>query len=354
MPLTPDSHEQYTIRKSQDLLKIGLILPNQVAEIDQVNACFSMAVTPDIMALIDLSNPNDAIARQFIPNTRELQIQAEELADPIGDAPHTPVKGITHRYPDRVLLKPVHVCPVYCRFCFRREVVGNHGEGLSPDELEAALSYIRTHPEIWEVILTGGDPLILSKAKLSQIIQALDQIDHLDVIRIHTRVLVVDPSRIDGEIAQILRVSKPVYVVLHTNHPQEFSDAARRACATLVDAGIPMLSQTVLLKGINDSPEILTQLFRTLIRNRIKPYYLHHADLAKGTSHFRTTIQEGQTLLRALRGRVSGICQPTYVLDIPGGYGKVPIGPQYLQAKEGDNFYVEDPWSEVHVYPPLQ
>jgi len=351
-PATPRVNRQRTTRSSQDLLEANLISPSDVAAIDAVNEHFSIAVTPDMMALIDPADANDAIARQFIPDPRELETRPEELADPIGDIPHTPVKGITHRYPDRVLLKPVHVCPVYCRFCFRREVVGDNGEGLSPAELDAALTYIRTHPDIWEVILTGGDPLILSKAKLHHIIQALDQIEHVDVIRIHTRIPVVDPSRIDAEVAQILKVSKPVYVVLHTNHPQEFSDAARTACATLIDTGIPMLSQTVVLKGINDNPETLTQLFRTMVKNRIKPYYLHHGDMAKGTSHFRITIQEGQALMRALRGRVSGICQPTYVLDIPGGYGKVPIGPHFLQKQEGDSYYVEDPWSQMHVYPP--
>ena len=341
-----------TTRTGRALLNAGLVSPEQLVEIDRVAKQFSMAVTHDMAELIDPSDPNDPIAQQFIPDARELTIRPEELADPIGDFPYTPVKGIVHRYPDRVLLKTIHVCPVYCRFCFRREVVGNDGEGLAPKELEAALDYIRSHSEIWEVILTGGDPMILSKSKLQTIIQALDQIDHVDVIRIHTRVPVVDPSRVDVEMAQILRVSKPVYVAIHTNHPKEFSEAACTAIATLADAGIPLVSQTVLLKGINDDSETLTKLFRTMVRNRIKPYYLHHGDMAKGTSHFRTTIQEGQTLMRAIRGNLSGLCQPTYVLDIPGGYGKVPIGPNYLQKQEGDTYLVEDPWAEAHPYPP--
>ncbi len=344
--------EPHTARTGQDLLEAGLVNADQMATVDAVREQFSMAITPDMMRLIDPTNPDDAIALQFIPRSEELAIAPEELADPIGDDPHSPVKGITHRYPDRLLLKPVHACPVYCRFCFRREMVGEDGEALSPTELERALDYIRSHPEVWEVILTGGDPLILSKPRLRTIIQALDAIEHVEVIRIHTRVPVVAPGRIDAELAQILRVSKPVYVVLHTNHPQEFSEAARTACATLVDAGVPMLSQTVLLKGINDSPEVMTQLLRTMIRNRIKPYYLHQGDMAKGTAHFRTTIQEGQALMRALRGRVSGICQPTYVLDIPGGYGKVPIGPEYLHKQEVNTYWVEDPWARVHSYPP--
>ncbi len=341
-----------TTRTGQGLVESGVIPPKQAAAIDQVTKQFSMAVTPAMLELIDSDDANDPIAKQFIPDARELDIRPEELADPIGDFPHTPVKGIVHRYPDRVLLKTIHVCPVYCRFCFRREVVGDGGEGLPPQELEAALDYIRSHKEIWEVILTGGDPMILSKPKLNHVIQALDQIDHVDVIRIHTRVPVVDPERIDEEVAQILKVSKPVYVAIHTNHPNEFSEKACKAIATLADAGIPLVSQTVLLKGINDNAETLAQLFRKMVRNRIKPYYLHHGDMAKGTSHFRTTIQEGQALMREVRGKISGLCQPTYVLDIPGGHGKVPIGPNYLQKQGGDNYLVEDPWTEVHSYPP--
>lgn len=341
-----------TARTGQSLVDSELVSQEQAAAIDEVTQQFSMAVTPAMLKLVDPSDPDDPIAQQFIPDSRELDIRPEELADPIGDFPHTPVKGIVHRYPDRVLLKTIHVCPVYCRFCFRREVVGDDGEGLAPQELEAALDYIRTHDEIWEVILTGGDPMILSKSKLNYVIQALNQIDHVDVIRIHTRVPVVDPGRVDAEMAQILRTNKPVYVAIHTNHPQEFSEAACKAIATLADAGVPLVSQTVLLKGINDDPETLTQLFRKMVRNRIKPYYLHHGDMAKGTSHFRTTVQEGQALMRAVRGKISGLCQPTYVLDIPGGHGKVPIGPNYLQKQENGTYLVEDPWSEAHLYPP--
>lgn len=350
----PSSAQKRTARSGQDLAEAGLISPAQISKVDDTREQFSMAITPAIIDLVNPDNANDPIARQFIPTPDELTILPEERADPIGDDPFTPIKGITHRYPDRLLLKPVHVCPVYCRFCFRREKVGDDGQGLSATELDSALDYIRTHSEVWEVILTGGDPLILSPTRMAKIIHALDAIAHVDVIRIHTRVPVVDPERVTNELVQALKVDTPVYVVLHTNHPREFSDQARAACARLVDAGIPMLSQSVLLKGVNDDPETMTQLMRTLIRNRIKPYYLHHGDLAQGTSHFRTTIAEGQALMRAMRGNVSGICQPTYVLDIPGGYGKVPLMPQYVQPQgEGKaSYWVEDPWSGLHAYPP--
>ncbi|MFJ3220541.1 EamA family transporter [Kitasatospora sp. NPDC086801] len=210
----------------------------------------------------------------------------------------------------------------------------------SHSQLAAALDYIRSHLEIWEVIFTGGDPLIMAPDRLRPILRALDGIEHVKVIRFHTRVPVVDPDRVTEDLVEALTMDTPVWVVMHTDHSQEIGDDARRALRLLAGSGIPLVSQTVLLKGVNGSPEALEDLFRTLIVNRVKPYYLHHGDLAVGTSHFRTTIGEGQALARSLRGRVSGLCQPTYVLDIPGGHGKVPIGPTYLN---GDGT-VTDPW----------
>jgi lysine 2,3-aminomutase len=334
-----------TARNAADLIDAGIADAARADAISRVTQRYAVAVTPAMIDVIDPYDPADPVARQFVPSDAELVTTPDERADPIGDAPHTPVKGITHRYADRLLLKPMHACAVYCRFCFRREMVGPGGDALSPAELEAALDYIRARPQIWEVILSGGDPLILSPRRLKEIVAALDAIPHLGVIRIHTRVPVVDPARISPELVDALRADKAAYVVLHANHPRELTDAARAACRRLIDAGIPMLSQSVLLKGVNDDPETLEALLRAFVRNRIKPYYLHHADLAPGTSHFRTTIAEGQALMRDLRGRVSGLCQPTYVLDIPGGHGKVPVGPTYLR----DDGTVEDPNGTVHT-----
>lgn len=342
-----------TARRSLELLNAGVIDENQAGVVDRVSEVFSLAVTSDMLDLIDRDDPNDPVARQFIPGVEELNVLPVERTDPIGDEVYEAVKGIVHRYPDRLLLKPLHVCPVYCRFCFRREKVGPGSEMLSPEELERALDYVREHKEVWEVILTGGDPLMLSEGRLRKIIQALDDIEHVEVIRIHTKVPSAEPGRLTPEIVQALKVSKPVYVVLHCNHPREMTEQARAACARLVDAGIPMLSQSVLLKGVNDNPETLEQLFRALIRARVKPYYLHHGDLAQGTSHFRTSIKEGQELMRAIRGYVSGICQPTYVLDIPGGFGKVPIGPNYVNdGEEASTHLIEDYRGGQHRYPP--
>jgi lysine 2,3-aminomutase len=319
--------------------------------LEQVANRFAVAITPTMQDLIDPHDPNDPIARQFVPDVRELADTLLDVSDPIGDAAHSPLPGIVHRYPDRLLLMPIRVCPVYCRFCFRRETVGQAERGaLSDVELEAALDYIRNSEPVWEVILSGGDPLLLSPRRLRRILAALATIDHVRVIRIHTRVPVVSPERITAELADTLRGEKPVYVVLHTNHPRELTDAARRACAQLVDTGIPMLSQSVLLKGVNDDAATLESLFRLLIENRVKPYYLHHADRAPGTAHFRTSLKAGQALMRDLRGRVSGLCQPEYVLDIPGGGGKVPVGPAWVDQLDESHYRITDYRASPHEY----
>jgi lysine 2,3-aminomutase len=339
-----------TLRTPQDLAAAALIEASRAPAIERVAARYSVALTPAVARLIDPSDPADPIARQYLPDERELELHPHDRSDPIGDAAHSPVKGVVHRYPDRVLLKPTLVCPVYCRFCFRREVVGQ-GEALSPQEFAAALDYIRAHDAIWEVIVTGGDPLILSPRRLGAIVRALEAVDHVQVIRIHTRVPVADPARIDDDLVAALASDKAVYVVLHANHPRELTDEASAACRRITRAGIPMLAQSVLLKGVNDDADTLEALLRGLVAMRVKPYYLHHADLAPGTARFRTTIAEGQALMKMLRGRVSGLCQPTYVLDIPGGFGKVPVGPCYLGAdREAPS--VEDPFGRHHRYPP--
>ncbi len=322
-----------------------------IAALKQVAAQFAVAVTPHLQAQIDPSDPKDPIARQFLPAAAELEIHEHERGDPIGDDAHSPVPGIVHRYPDRVLLKLVNVCPVYCRFCFRREMVGPGSKGLSADQLDAAIDYIAQHPAIWEVILTGGDPLIVSPRRLKEVIAKLNAIPHLGVIRIHSRVPVVDPAKINDALIDALQSSdKAVWLLLHANHAREFVPEATAAIRKLVAAGVPMLGQSVLLKGVNDSPAALTDLFRAMVANRIKPHYLHHGDLAKGTSHFRLSLKEGQDLMRRLRGHVSGLLQPTYILDIPGGHGKVPVGPGYAEPNDDGSWTVTDPWGCSHRY----
>lgn len=341
------------LRNAEDLVAAGLISDIEADMLRTVLARYAIALTPDMAELIDPSDPDDPIARQFVPTVEEGRAAPEERADPIGDAAHAPVTGIVHRYPDRVLLKPLHICPVYCRFCFRREMVGPNGLGtLSEAELQAAIAYIAQDPRIWEVVLTGGDPFALSARRLGDIAERLSAIEHVRVMRIHTRVPVVKPDTVTEDLVQALRRFRgAVFVAIHANHAREFTPAARAACARLVDAGIPMVSQTVLLRGVNDEAGTLEALMRTFVENRIKPYYLHHGDLAPGTSHLRTGLTEGQALMRTLRGRLSGLAQPTYVLDIPGGHGKVPVGPNYLSDTQ-DGQSVTDPEGRVHAYPP--
>ena len=321
-----------TLRLPGELVDRGFAPAARLADLEQVAARYAIAVTPDIAALIDPNDPADPIARQFIPSADELVEHSGENADPIGDDAHSPVAGIVHRYPDRVLFKLVHVCAVYCRFCFRREMVGpGKATALSEDAYRAALDYVRSRPEIWEVILTGGDPLMLSPRRLAEILADLAGIDHVKIVRIHTRVPIADPARVSAEMITALRVAgATTWIAVHANHPRELSVVARAACARLTDAGIPLVGQSVLLRGVNDDAATLEALMRAFVECRIKPYYLHHGDLAPGTAHLRTTIEQGQELMRTLRGRVSGLCQPDYVLDIPGGHGKAPIGPNYL------------------------
>jgi lysine 2,3-aminomutase len=346
-----------TLRSVAELAEAGLIAVERRAELERVAARYAVSISPAMAELIDPTDPHDPIAAQFVPDAAELVQMPEERADPIGDGAHEAVPGLVHRYPDRVLLKLVAICPVYCRFCFRREAVGPGRETLGPEALEAALAYIAARPEIWEVVVTGGDPLILSPRRIAALARRLAEIAHLKVLRWHSRVPVVAPERVTPELVAALKAGgQATYVVVHANHPRELAPAACAALARLADAGIPLLSQSVLLKGVNDDAAVLAALMRGFVENRVKPYYLHQGDLAPGTARHRTTIAEGQALMRALRGRVSGLCQPTYVLDIPGGHGKVPIGPAYVSpayvSEDSGGYEVEDIAGCRHAYPP--
>jgi lysine 2,3-aminomutase len=339
-----------TLRTLEALHRAGLVTPDP--RLAAAAKTMAIAITPEMAALIDREDvAHDPIAKQFLPSPQETEIAPEELSDPIGDEARSPVKGIVHRYPDRVLLKPLHVCPVYCRFCFRREKVGPGGEALTAAELAAALAYIGDHAEIWEVILTGGDPLMLAPRHIARLIAALDAIGHIAVIRIHSRVPIVDPGRITAELVAALKPERAgLWLGIHCNHARELTAEARAALARLADAGFPLMGQSVLLAGVNDDVETLDQLMRALVTARVKPYYLHHPDLVRGTGHFRVSIERGQQLMKALRGRLSGLAQPTYVLDVPGGHGKVPVGPAYL-GDDPEALTIEDAFGASHRYP---
>jgi lysine 2,3-aminomutase len=347
IPTSPQGggSRQRTLKSLADLEAAKLTAPDDRHALEAVAARYAVAITPMMAELIE--DAADPIARQFVPAAAELETTPEERADPIGDHVHEVSEGLIHRYPDRVLLKFTAVCAVYCRFCFRREMVGQDGAGLLSDAaLASALAYIQAHGEIWEVVISGGDPLIVSPRRLARLMQALGKIGHVKVVRFHTRVPVVAPERVAPGLIDALKASgKTVWVAIHANHPREFTEEARVAIAHLVDAGIPLVSQTVLLRGVNDDAATLGSLMRAFVENRIKPYYLHHGDLAPGTSHFRTDVASGQDLMRALRAEYSGLCQPAYVLDIPGGHGKVPIGPTYLRCNVCE---IDDPRGGTH------
>jgi lysine 2,3-aminomutase len=314
-----------------------------MAAVVRVAARYAVAVPPAFAALIEAAD--DPIARQVVPHADELVTAAGELADPVGDAAHSPVRGVVHRYADRVLITPLLVCPLYCRFCFRREVVGPDGGLLSAAELDAAVAYVAARPGIREVILTGGDPLMLSPRRLGGLLGRLAAIPHVELLRVHTRVPVAAPEMVTAALAGALDCEKPVWLVLHANHAREFSPAATGALRMIRAADVALLGQSVLLRGVNDSVAALEALFRAMLRHRIKPYYLHQLDPAPGTARFAVPIEEGQALLRGLRGRVTGLAWPTYVLDIAGGAGKVPIGPGYLDGMGG----VHDPAGGLHA-----
>jgi lysine 2,3-aminomutase len=331
-----------TLRSSEDLIAAGLIAPGDAAGVEAVAARYAIAITPAVSALIE--RPDDPIGRQFIPDPAELITAPHESADPIADDALSPIKGVVHRYPDRALLKPLLICPVYCRFCFRREHVGPEGGVLTEAELQKAYDWFATRPDIREVILTGGDPLMLSPRRLASIIRSLSAIPHIETLRIHTRVPTTDPARVTADLAEALDTDKAMWLVLHANHAREFTPEARTAVHRIQALAIPVLGQSVLLRGVNDSTEALEALFRAMLAARVKPYYLHQLDRAPGTARFHVPIEEGRRLLAALRGRVTGLAWPTYVLDIPGGYGKVPIGPNYLEPDDD----VRDPGGSLH------
>lgn len=333
-----------------DLVAAGLVHADVAPALEEVAARYAVAITPAMAGLIE--TPDDGVARQFIPSPAEFATTPDERADPIGDHTHSPLKGLVHRYPDRVLIKITHTCPVYCRFCFRREMVGPTGDGnLAEAELDAVFAYIAGHPAIFEVIFTGGDPLMLSARRIRALGTRLAVIPHVRAVRWHSRVPVVAPERVTPDLVRALKFpGKANYIAIHANHAREFSTAAAAALAQLADHGIALIGQSVLLKGVNADVETLLALFREMAAHRITPAYLHHPDLAPGTGHFRLSIAEGQAIYGALRGRLSGHAIPAYVIDLPGGYGKVPIGPSHLETDSKGLVRLRDPqgrWHEI-------
>ncbi|PKM42000.1 MAG: lysine 2,3-aminomutase [Firmicutes bacterium HGW-Firmicutes-8] len=295
-----------------------------------------MAITPYYATLIEPHNPDCPMRRQAVPTFYETMKSDYDLHDPLHEEVDSPVPGITHRYPDRVLLLVTDQCSMYCRHCTRRRLVGNNDSPLAVNLVEQALNYIRRTPAIRDVLISGGDPLCLPNNRLESIIASLRKIPHVEVIRIGTRTPVVLPQRITDKLINMLSKYHPLWINTHFNHPGELSQESIAACAKLVNAGIPLGNQCVLLKGVNDCPEIMKKLMHGLVKARVRPYYMYQCDLSEGIEHFRTSVARGVEIIELLQGHTSGFAVPTYVIDAPGGGGKIPINPQYLISLSQD------------------
>jgi lysine 2,3-aminomutase len=311
---------------------------------------FNMGITPYYAALMDPRDPDCPIRLQAVPKLRELQISSADLLDPLKEEKDMPVPGLTHRYPDRVLLYTTHNCPVYCRHCTRKRKVGDPSSATSRQNLESALEYIERHGEIRDVILSGGDPLSLSNERLDWLLGRVRSIGHVEIIRIGTRNLVTLPQRVDDGLIEVLKKYPPLHVNTHFNHPREMTREALLAATRLAMAGVTMGNQAVLLRGVNDDAEVMRELCQKLLLMRIRPYYIYQCDLAQGISHFRTTIDKGTEIIDRLRGWTSGLAVPQFVIDAPGGGGKVPINPEYVIRREPGKIVIRNYENQEFVY----
>lgn len=303
------------------------------SEEEGVVKCLSvlrMAVTPYYLSLIRLDDPFDPIRKQCIPTAKEVLQSPEDLLDPLHEDGDSPVPGLTHRYPDRVLMLITDQCSMYCRHCTRRRFSGQTDATMPKDRIEKCIDYVSQHPEVRDVLLSGGDALMVSDERLEYIISRLRAIPHVEIIRIGSRVPVVMPQRITDDLCNMLRKYHPIWINTHFNHPDEITEEAKQACAKLADAGIPLGNQSVLLAGINDCVHVMKKLVHELVKIRVRPYYIYQCDLSYGLEHFRTTVSKGIEIVEALRGHTSGFAVPTFVVDAPGGGGKTPVMPTYL------------------------
>ncbi len=308
-------------------------------ERSSINMCLKslrMGITPYYALLMEKNNINCPIRRQAVPSINETYISEYDSSDPLHETKDSPVYGLTHRYPDRVLLLVTDQCAMYCRHCTRRRFAGNNDKEVSIKYINNAIEYIKNHKEIRDVLISGGDALCISDQKLDHILGELSNINHVEVIRIGTRTPVVLPQRITPELCAVLKRHHPIWINTHFNHPKEITKEARKACSMLADAGVPLGNQSVLLKGINDCPYIMKKLVQELVKNRVRPYYLYQCDLSEGIEHFRTSVSAGIEIIEMLQGHTSGFAVPTFVVDAPGGGGKIPINPQYLISQSPD------------------
>jgi lysine 2,3-aminomutase len=324
---------RHRITTYEQLKEILELTPEEIEGIKHSKGRLALAVTPYFASLMDPFNPNCPIRRQAIPRVEEIHLSKNEMVDPLGEDKHSPVPGLVHRYPDRVLLLVTDQCAVYCRYCTRRRLVGSHEQSITQGNFEEVLRYLKSHRKVRDVLLSGGDPLLLENERLEEILSRLRALPHIELLRIGTRVPVTLPQRITGGLVRMLKKYHPLMISIHFTHPKEITEAVRRACNELADGGIPLGSQTVLLKSINDKPYIMKKLVQELLKIRVRPYYIYQCDLAMGTEHFRTSVATGIQIIEKLRGHTTGYAVPTYVVDAPGGGGKIPLQPDYVVSR---------------------
>lgn len=341
------------IQSGDQLSKIIKLREGEKEEIDECLKHFNMAITPYYASLIHEDDPDCPIKKQAVPSIAELTVDPCDMADPLCEDKYSPVPGLIHRYPDRVLVVLTHKCSMYCRHCTRRRLVGCEDFSLGSEQLEGVYTYIKEHPVVRDVLLSGGDPLVMSDDWLEGIIRRLREIPHVEVIRIGTRTPVVLPMRITDDLLNMLKKYHPIWINTHFNHPREITSASIRACNAIADAGIPLGNQCVLLNGVNNDVNILKELFTKLVKMRVRPYYLYQCDVSKGIGHFRTNVKQGIDIMKQIRGTISGFAVPEYVIDAPGGGGKTPVNPEYithiddagvtLRNFEGKTYYYPNP-----------
>jgi lysine 2,3-aminomutase len=341
-------HRITTLEQLKEILNLA---PEEIEGIKHSKGRLALAVTPYFVSLMDPTNPNCPIRKQAIPRIEECHLSKNDMVDPCGEDKDSPVPGLVHRYPDRVLLLVTDQCATYCRYCTRRRLVGSNERPITQGNFEEVLKYLKSHKKVRDVLLSGGDPLLLENERLEEILSRLRAIPHIELLRIGTRAPVTLPQRITVGLVRMLKKFHPLMISIHFTHPKEISDAVKRACSELADGGIPLGSQTVLLKGINDKPYIIKKLVQELLKIRVRPYYIYQCDLATGTEHFRTSVATGIQIIEKLRGHTTGYAIPTYVVDAPGGGGKIPIGPVYMISRGKGKVVLRNYEGKTFEYP---
>jgi len=342
---------RHRITTFEQLKEIVELTPEEIEGIKHSKGRLALAVTPYFTSLMDPVNPNCPIRKQAIPQIEEIRLSKSEMVDPLGEDNHSPVPGLVHRYPDRVLLLVTDQCAVYCRYCTRRRLVGSSEQSITPGNFEEVLKYLKSHRKVRDVLLSGGDPLLLENERLEEMLSRLRALPHIEILRIGTRAPVTLPQRITGGLVRMLKKYHPLMISIHFTHPREITDQVRRACSELADGGLPLGSQTVLLKGINDKPYVMKKLVHELLKIRVRPYYIYQCDLVMGTEHFRTSVATGIQIMEKLRGHTTGYAVPTYVVDAPGGGGKIPLQPDYVVSKGRGKIVLRNYEGKIFEYP---